>query len=538
MFISKPGAVLDGGLSARLSGAVKRIATTAAVATLCLATAAGVQAKTLKMAYDADPVSLDPHEQLSGGTLQLSHMVFDPLVRWTKELTFEPRLATKWARVDDKTMRFTLRQGVTFQSGNPLTAEDVAWTFKRLQISPDFKGIFDPFVGVTVVDDHTFDLVTKEPFPLVLHAATYIFPMDSKFYTGTDENGQPKDALVKHGNTYASTHASGTGPFIVTAREQGVRIDFKRFDGYWDKASKGNVTDIVFTPIKESPTRVAALLSGDVDFIAPVPPTDLDRIDKNAGTDLVTMGGTRIITFQMNQERVAAFKDKRVRQAIVYAVNNEGIVQKIMKGFATPAGQQGPKGYAGYKENLKPRFDLAKAKALMKEAGYEKGFSITMMAPNNRYVNDAKIAEAVASMLARINIKVDLKTMPKAQYWPKFDERAADMMMIGWHSDTEDSANFSEFLTMTPNKDTGKGQYNSGNYSNAKVDELVEKSLSMTDPAARAAVLQEVEQILYDDAAFVPLHWQNLAWAAKKGVHIKDVVNVMNFPYLGDLVID
>ena len=325
---------------------------------------------------------------------------------------------------------------------------------------------------------------------------------------------------------------------MVTAREQGVRVDFKRFANYWDTASKGNVSEIIFTPIKESPTRVAALLSGGVDFIAPVPPTDLDRIDKNPDTNLVTMGGTRIITFQMNQNRVDAFKNPKVRQAIVHAINNEGIVKKIMKGFATPAGQQGPKGYAGYKENLVPRYDLDKAKALMKEAGYGDGLSITMMAPNNRYVNDAKIAEAVASMLARINIKVDLKTMPKAQYWPTFDEQAADMMMIGWHADTEDSANFSEFLTMTPNKETGKGQYNSGNYSNPKVDMLVEKSLSMTDPDARAKVLQEVEQILYDDAAFVPLHWQNLAWAGRKGVHIEDVVNVMNFPYLGDLVID
>jgi peptide/nickel transport system substrate-binding protein len=161
-----------------------------------------------------------------------------------------------------------------------------------------------------------------------------------------------------------------------------------------------------------------------------------------------------------------------------------------------------------------------------------------MMAPNNRYVNDAKIAEAVGSMLARINIDVDLTTMPKAQYWPEFDKRAADMMMIGWHPDTEDSANYTEFLLMTPNPETGYGQYNSGNYSNPRVDELIIQAQSMVDQEERAKVLQEVERILYEDAAFVPLHWQNLAWAARQGVHIEDVVNVMNFPYLGDLVID
>jgi len=509
----------------------------AAVISLGIAGLNPAFAKTLKMAYDADPVSLDPHEQLSGGTLQLSHMVFDPLVRWNKDLGFDARLAEKWERIDDKTMRFTLRKGVKFHSGNELTSLDVEWTFDRLKKSPDFKGLFVPFEALNIVDRHTFDLVTKEPYPLVLHQATYIFPMDSKFYTGFDSKGKSKAAIVKHGDAFASTNVSGTGPFTVTAREQGVRVDFKRFGDYWDKGSPGNVSEIIFTPIKESPTRVAALLSGDVDMIAPVPPTDLDRIRKSDKANLVTMGGTRIITFQMNQNRVEAFKDARVRNAIAYAINNDGIVKKIMKGFATTGGQQGPKGYAGYNEALKPRYDLKKAKALMKEAGYEKGFSITMMAPNNRYVNDAKIAEAAASMLAKIGIKVDLKTMPKAQYWPKFDERAADMMMIGWHSDTEDSANFSEFLTMTPDSETGYGQYNSGNYSNKKVDELVLKSQSMTDEMARSKVLQEVETILYNEAAFIPLHWQNLAWGARKGVEIEPIVNVMNFPYLGDLVI-
>jgi peptide/nickel transport system substrate-binding protein len=513
---------------------MKKLLSVFAVTALAIGLTGGLQAKTLKMAYDADPVSLDPHEQLSGGTLQLSHMVFDPLVRWTKDLGFEGRLASSWERIDDKTMRFNLRKGVKFHSGNPMTALDVVWTFDRLKKSPDFKGLFVPFEAMNVVDKNTVDLVTKDPYPLVLHQATYIFAMDRKFYDGYDTNGKSKADVVKHGNSFASTNISGTGPFTVESREQGVKVVFKRFKGYWEKKT-GNVDRIVLTPIKEGPTRVAALLSGDVDFIAPVPPNDMGRIRKNKKTKLVTMGGTRIITFQMNQERVEAFQDARVRMAIVHAINNEAIVKKIMKGFATTAGQQGPKGYAGYSDKLTPRYNLKKAKKLMKKAGYKDGFSITMMAPNNRYVNDAKIAEAVAGMLSKIKIKVELKTMPKAQYWPKFDERAADMMMIGWHSDTEDSANFSEFLTMTPSTETGYGQYNSGNYSNAKVDELVLKSQSMTNTAERNKALQEVEALLYKQAAFVPLHWQNLAWAARKGVKIEPVLNVMNFPYLGDL---
>ena len=497
-----------------------------------------VQAKTLRLAYDADPVSLDLHEQLSGGTLQLSHMVCDPLLRWNQDLGFDARVASSWERLNETTVRFHLRKGIKHHSGREMTSKDVVFTFNRLKQSEDFKGVFVNFTAANAIDDYTVDLVTDGPYPLVEHTATYIFPLDSEFYTGQDERGRDKGEIVKHGDSFASTNISCTGPFTVTSREQGVKVVFDRFADYWDTESPGNVSQIVFTPIKEDPTRVAALLAGDIDFAAPIPPVDLQRVTETDGVDLITMSGTRIITFQLNQKRVPAFQDARIRQAIVYAVNNEGIVNKIMKEFGTAAAQQSPEGYLGYNENLKPRYDLDKAKALMAEAGYADGFDVTMMAPNNRYVNDARIAEAVAGMLAKINIRVDLTTMPKAQYWPKFDERAADIMMIGWHSDTEDSANFSEFLTMTPDRETGYGQYNSGNYSNAEVDRLVLASAKETDNAKRAEMLQRVEQILHDEAAFIPLHWQDRAWAARTGVNIAAIVNVMNFPYLGDLVIE
>ena len=504
-----------------------------ATASAILVAAAGMgSAQTLNFAYDADPVSLDPHEQLSGGTLQLSHMVFDPLVRWNKDLGFDPRIATEWERIDDTTMLFHIREGVKFHSGNDLTAEDVVYTIERLKSSPDFKGIFAGWSSATAVDDYTVEVKTDGPSPLILHTATYVFPLDKDFYT---EGG---DEIAKHGDSFASQNVSGTGPFTIAEREQGVKVTFERNPDYWDTDSPGNVQTAILTPIKEAPTRVAALLSGDVDFIAPVPPTDLERIENDENTNLVTMTGTRIITLQMNQERNEALADVKVRQAIVHAINNEGIVQKIMKGFGTVAAQQSPEGYVGHNPNLEPRFDVEKAKALMEEAGYADGFSATMMCPNNRYVNDYKICEAAAAMLAKIGIEIDLTTMPKAQYWPKFDERAADIMMIGWHSDTEDSANFNEFLTMTPNADTGRGQYNSGNYSNEEVDSLTMASLTETDEQKRADMLQTVEQILYDEAAFVPLHWQDLAWAARTGVDIEPVLNVMNFPYLGDLVIE
>jgi len=508
------------------------------IALLTLAQVAGADAKTLRMAYDADPTSLDPHEQLSGATLQLSHLLFDPLVRFRKDLTLEPRLAKSWETIDDRTTRFHLREGVHFHTGATLSARDVVWTFNRLKQSPDFKALFAPFEGARVIDDLTVDLITKGPYPLVLNLATYIFPMDSAFYSHQDERGRSKAEIVKHGASFASTHASGTGPFIVTEREQGVKLEFKRFADYWDKNSPGNVDHIVFTPIKEPSTRVAALLAGDVDFIAPVPPTDVARVQSDSCCTLLTIPSTRVITFELNQARVPAFKDARVRRAINLAINKQGIADKIMRGFATPAGELSPPGYAGYDPALVPRFDLAEAKALMQQAGYADGFSVTMMAPNNRYIEDYRIAEAVAAMLAKINIKVDLQTMPKAQYWQRFDERAGDIMMIGWQSDTQDSANFYEFLAMTPDQQTGYGQYNAGNYSNPELDRLTLQTQTMTDKAARALVLQKIERLLYDDAALVPLHWPHLSWAARKNVHIEPVLNVIDMPYLGDLVIE
>jgi peptide/nickel transport system substrate-binding protein len=499
---------------------------------------AAAEAKTLRMAYDSDPTSLDPHEQLSGATLQMSHLLFDPLIRFRQDLGIEPRLAKGYETIDARTTRFHLREGVKFQSGRTLSAQDVVWTVNRLKHSPDFKALFEPFEGARAVDNLTVDLITKGPYPLVLNLATYIFPMDREFYAGTDAGGRPKDAIVKSGSSFASSHAGGTGPFVVTGREQGVKLTLKRFADYWDKASPGNVDEIVFTPIKEPATRVAALLAGDVDFIAPVPPTDLARVKADSCCTLITMPSTRVLTFELNQDRVAAFKDPRVRLAMNYAINREGIAEKILRGFATAAGELSPPSYAGYDPALVPRYDLAKAKELMKEAGYESGFSVTMMAPNNRYVEDARIAEAVAAMLAKINIKVDLQTMPKAQYWQRFDERAGDIMMIGWQSDTQDSANLYEFLAMTPDKATGYGQYNAGNYSNQEVDKLTLETQIMTDPKARAEVLKKIERILYEDAALIPLHWQHLSWAARKNVEIGAVVNVIDMPYLGDLVME
>ena len=310
----------------------------------------------------------------------------------------------------------------------------------------------------------------------------------------------------------------------------------KRFADHWDKNAKGNVDQVILTPIKENATRVSALLSGDVDYISPVPPQDYERVRSNKDLKLVTMASSRIITFSINQNKTKALADLRVRQAIIAATDNAGIVEKIMNKTTSASQQCSPKGFLGYVEGLKPRFNLEKARALMKEAGFEKGFTISMISTNDRYTNDEKIAQAVAGMLSKINIKVDLKTMPKSQYWDQFDACNADLQIVGWHPDTEDSGNYGEYLLMCKNKEKGFGQYNAG-YCNPKIDELLIAAQGETDKAKRTKMLQEVEKIAYNDAAFLPLHYEPLAWGSKKGVNTEEFTNVMDFPQFEKIVI-
>ncbi|MGY0398339.1 MAG: ABC transporter substrate-binding protein, partial [Ostreibacterium sp.] len=309
---------------------------------LAIAMAVSAQAADITVAYDADPVSLDPMEQLSAGTLRMAHLVFDPLVRTNSKLEYVPRLAESWQQISPTITRFRLRPNVKFHSGNPMTADDVIWSFNRLKRSTDFKGIFTPYKEMQKVDDLTVDLVANKPYPLVLANATYIFVMDSKFYTGKTSDGKDKSAIAKNIGSFASTHESGTGVFKVKSRQQGVKLELSKNTDYWGPS--GNIDNLTWVPIKENATRLAALLSGDVDMIMPVAPTDLQRVEENKNTGLLTLPSDRIITIQLNEKVVPQFKDVRVRQAVAYAVNNAGIRKKIMRGFATAAGQNSPTG--------------------------------------------------------------------------------------------------------------------------------------------------------------------------------------------------
>lgn len=502
------------------------------------ATLAGAaQNKLFNLAVASDVTALDPHVQLSEETLAYSHWVFDPLIRWTRDMKFEARLAERWEQVGPTTWRFYLRKGVKFHSGNDFTAKDVVWTLERIKKSPDYKGLFEPFTGAKAVNDHTVDIMTEKPYGLVLNMMTYLFPMDSVFYSGIDSNGQPKDAINKTAPSFANLNASGTGPFKVLERQQDVKMVLETHPAYW--GPRGNVKTINITPIKNDATRVASLLSRASDMIMPVPTQDYERLKKNKQVQLVAMNSTRIITVQMNQKTNKALADPRVREAIICATDNEAIVQTIMRGFTRAATQQIPEGMLGYNASLKPRYDLERAKALLKEAGYAGGLKLNMISPNNRYVNDEKIALAFVNMMARAGITVSLKTMPRTQYWDVFDAMNSDLSLLGWHPDTEDAGNYTEYLLMCPDKTTGYGQYNSGQYCNKRVDELALACQAETDPVRRTAMLQEIEQIAYNDAAFVPLHFEPHGWAGSlKLKNFEAILNGMNFPYFGDLVME
>ncbi|WCN14096.1 ABC transporter substrate-binding protein [Marinomonas mediterranea] len=487
-------------------------------------------AATLRMAFDNNVVSLDPHELLSESSLQFSHLVYDPLIRWKKDGSLEPRLATKWEQIDPKTVRFYLRKDVQFITGNAFSAKDVAYTINRLKGSPDFRAMFDTIQGTKIIDLYTIDIISVAPNPLTLNVMTYVFPMDRVYF-------KDRDKIVKYGETFASKNVSGTGAYYIEARKTGVKTVLKRNPHYWDKESKGNVDKLILTPIRNASTRLAALLSGDVDFIFPISPIDIPRMKQQKGIKVRTLQGTRIALLHMNEERNLALKDIRVRKAINLAINQKLIVDKILKGYGTPAGQLSADRFLGHVSSLKPEYNLAKAKALLEDAGYKDTLSVSMMASNNRYVDDKLVAEAIASMLSKVGIKVNLKTLPKAQYYQEFDRRSADLMMVTWQSDTLDSNNLFEFLVACPDGSSGLGAYNASEYCNPSINQAIGQANTEMNPERRIRLLQSVERTLHNDAAVVPLFWQSLNWASKENVHFENVVNDQNYPYIDRLII-
>jgi peptide/nickel transport system substrate-binding protein len=504
--------------------------------TLALAMAAGMavsawgltgvsdaEAETLRWARAGDSLTLDPHAQNEGPTHTLAHQIYEPLLQRDMDGQIIPALATDWAPTDDPTVwRFNLRQGVTFHGGEAFTAEDVVFSIERAKMPTSaMKELLTSVVEVTAVDDYTVDFKTDGPNPLLPNNLTNLFMMDSGWTTENDA-AAPQD-FANGGENYAVRNANGTGAFVLESRTPDERTVLSANPDYWGKDQFPlEVTEIIYTPIQSAATRVAALLSGEVDFIQDVPVQDLGRVAEQEGLKVVTAPQNRTIFFGMNQgaddlesdnvDGANPFADVRVRRAMNMAINRAAIRQVVMRDQSIPAGVIMPPFVNGWTEALDeyPEPDMDAAKALLAEAGYEDGFSVTLNCPNDRYINDEAICQAAVGMLGQIGINVALDALPKAQHFPLIQNGTTDFYMLGWGVPTFDSEYIFNFLVHTRGEE--RGSWNNTGYANAELDEMIQSLASETDIETRNATIAAIWAQIQEDRLYLPIHHQVLNW--------------------------
>ena len=487
------------------------------------------QAVTLRVANQGDAQSMDPHSL--NESLQLGFMsnVYEPLIGRDKKLGLVPALATKWTQPSPTVWRFELRKGVNFHDGSPFTADDVVFTFKRAAgEGSDMKSYVSSFKEVRKIDDFTVEIETLTPFPILPDVISLVFMMNKKW---CEENKATLPVDRRKGiENVASFKANGTGPFRLKERQPSTRTVLVRSSSYWAKVET-NVDEVVFTPIGNDATRVAALLSGEIDVMEPVPLQDVERIKSNPNLKVMQGPELRTIFLGMDQKRDELqfsnvkgknpFKDKRVRQAFYQAIDIETIKSRVMRGASAPAALMIGPGINGFAPEMNKRlpYDPEASKRLLTEAGYPNGFEVGLNCPNDRYVNDGEVCQAVAANLARVGVKVNLQTETKVTYFPKILSRNTSFYLLGWTAGTYDAHNPLTALMATPT-DKGQGQFNLGSYSNAKLDELTLKIQSETDQVKRNAMIKEAFEIHANDIGHLPLHQQALAWAMKRNVEL------------------
>ncbi len=513
----------------------------ATVATLCVASFS-VGAQTIRIANQGDALSMDPHSLNESLQLSVTSNVYEGLVGRNKDLSLAPALATSWKQTSPTVWRFELRQGVQFHDGTPFTADDVVFSFARTQADgSDMKSYTNDFKEVRKVNDHVVEIETKTPFPIVPDVISLVFIM-SKKWCETNQATRPVDRRKGIENA-ASFRANGTGPYRLRERQPNVRTTFTRNGSYWGKI-EGNASEVIFTPIGSAATRVAALLSGEVDVMEPVPVQDVARVNASSNTRAVTGPELRTIFLGMDQKRDELlysnvkgknpFKDKRVRQAFYQAIDIDGIQKTVMRGASSPTALMVGPGINGFSQaqNKRLPYDVEAAKKLLADAGYPNGFEVAMNCPNDRYVNDAQICQAVAANLSRINVKINLQAETKGTYFPKILRRDTSFYLLGWTPATYDAHNALNAL-MRCVDDKGAGQFNLGSYCNAKVDELILKIQSETDKPKRDAMIKEAFDLHAADIGHLPLHQQALAWGVSKKVQLVQMAdNSMPFKWM------
>ncbi len=481
-------------------------------------------------ANDGDANSMDPYTRSETFLLTFTQNIYDPLVRRDRNLKVEPALAESWDRPDATTWRFHLRHGVKFQEGQPFTADDVVFSYQRA-IAPgsQINSYFEAVKDVKKVDDYTVDFITKFPNPIMLEEITGWVIM-SKSWCEQHDAVQAAD-LTKVGENYATRHANGTGPYILDVREPDRRTTLKLNPNWWDKI-QGNVTESTFDVISNAATRVAALISGDVDMIYTVPPQDIPRLEHMQGMKLWVTPELRTIFLGFDVSRPELlksdvkgknpFQDVRVRKAFYEAIDIKAIDQRVMRGQAHSTGLMygpGVNGYVASKDTRLP-YDPDGAKKLLADAGYPNGFGVTLDCPNDRYVNDEAICQAVTAMLARIGVKVNLVAQTRLKYFAEISnpDYHTSFYMLGWTPSTYDAHN--SLYNLLGSRNGTRGVFNDGGWSNADFDKLLDEMQVETDPKKRQEMIDEASAIAQKDVATIPLHQQTIVWASKSNIDL------------------
>jgi peptide/nickel transport system substrate-binding protein len=505
-------------------------------------TVGAASAQTIRIGNQGDALSMDPHSLNESLQLSVTGNIYEPLVGRDANLKLTPALATSWKQTSPTVWRFELRKGVKFHDGAPFIADDVLFSFERAGADgSDMKSYVNDIKEVRKVGDSVIEIETKAPFPILPDVISLLFIMNKK-WAETNQATRPVDRRKGIENA-ASFRANGTGPFRLRERQPNIKTAFVRNGSYWGKI-EGNVINVEYTPIGNDSTRVAALLSGQVDVIEPVPLQDVARINAAGKTKVMQGPELRTIFLGMDQKRDELqysnvkgknpFKDKRVRQAFYQAIDINGIQRTVMRGASKPTALMVGPGINGFDDAMNTRlpFDPEAAKKLLADAGYPNGFEVALNCPNDRYVNDGAICQAVAASLARVGVKINLQAETKGTYFPKILRRDTSFYMLGWTPGTYDSHNALNAL-MRCVDDKGSGQFNLGSYCNPKVDELTLKIQSETDKPKRDALIKEAFKLHTDDIGHLPLHQQALAWGVASNVTLVQLAdNFMPFRYM------
>ena len=489
--------------------------------------AAPAYAQTLRWAAQNDILTLDPHSQNHATTNAILMHAYEGLTRYNDKYQVEPALATKWTFISPTQVRFELRKGVKFHDGTPFTADDVVFSFGRIRQPQGTMGIYVTGINeIKKIDDHTVDFIMAAPNPLLLRNIID-FRIMSKSWAEKNKTTNAQDYKNKEEN-FASRTVMGTGPYKITGWTPEQRITMTQNADWWDKHT-GNVKEVIYTPIKSDPTRVAALLSGDVDMLTDLPTQDIARLRQDSKLKVVDGPEVRTIYLapdmgspelkHSNIKGKNPFADKRVRQALSMAIDREAIKRNIMRGLSIPAGLMVAPGVNGHSPELDTpvKTDVDGAKKLLADAGYPNGFEVRLNCPNNRYVNDEEICQAVVAMWARVGVKATLAAENMATFIQKVQNFDSSIYLLGWGVATYDAQYSLQSLIRT--RTTGAdGNFNFSKISDATVDRLVDAMKTETDATKRNTMIRDALVRTKEEVLTIPLHHQMRPWAMKAGV--------------------